>query len=255
MIVLFLMHNAISLAYGFDLSFAWDANTESDLAGYYIYYKNGSSGSPYDGTGADEDNSPIQIPIASLSDPDNPEYTIHGLSGTGTFYFVATTYDVYDNESEYSNELEYLIAALITGTLSDNANESDVVTGGQTLIITPTGDTFVATLGEDNEITTALIAGIDSAQSEAAGWDAVVKANMVYTDVTRDSDTQVTITLGAEATYSITANETITVTIPATALTGGVEIVATPTFDIINEYGSGSTMTHQGITSSGVTWR
>jgi List-Bact-rpt repeat protein/Big-like domain-containing protein len=96
-----------NIAYCFDRSFAWDKNTEPDLAGYYIHYKNGSSGAPYNGTGADEGDSPIKIPLASLSDPENPEYIIHGLSGTGTFYFVATAYDIYDNESEYSPELSY----------------------------------------------------------------------------------------------------------------------------------------------------
>ena len=55
---------------------------------------------------------------------------------------------------------------------------------------------------------------------------------MVYTDIVRTSDTVVTITLGAEATYDITATETITATIPATALTGAGEIVATPTFTV-----------------------
>lgn len=42
----------------------------------------------------------------------------------------------------------------------------------------------------------------------------------------------VTITLSAQSAYNITANETITVTIPATAVTGGGAIVATPTFTV-----------------------
>ena len=88
----------------FDRSFAWDANTEPDLAGYRIYYKSGA-GALYDGTGAVEGNSPIQISLASLDDPANPEYTLHGLSDAETFYFVATAYDIYGNESDYSNVL------------------------------------------------------------------------------------------------------------------------------------------------------
>jgi len=119
----------------------------------------------------------------------------------------------------------------LTGTVT-TATEADIVTGGKTIILTLTGDTWVATVGQDNAITTALIAGIDSAQSEANGWDAVVKANMVYTDVSRDSNTVVTITLGAEATYNITATETITATIPASALTAATQIVASPTFNV-----------------------
>ena len=87
--------------------------------------------------------------------------------------------------------------------------------GSETLIITLTGDTWVATVGQDNAITTALINGIDSAQVEAAGWDAVVKIGLTFNDVTRTSATVVTVTLPAFATYDITAAETVTVTVPA----------------------------------------
>lgn len=127
--------------------------------------------------------------------------------------------------------------AALTGTaIAGGVLESEIVTGGETIIITLTGDTYVATAGDDNAITDAIIAGIDSAQSEAAGWDAVVKANMVFGDVARTSDTVLTVTLAAEATYAITANETITITLPATALTtSGDAVVAAPTFDVTNE--------------------
>ncbi len=40
-----------SLSYSAEVTLAWDANTESDLAGYKVYYKTGSAGEPYDGTG------------------------------------------------------------------------------------------------------------------------------------------------------------------------------------------------------------
>jgi len=115
-----------NVAYCLDRSFAWDKNTEPDLAGYYIYYKNGSSGAPYNGIGAYEGDSPIKIPLASLNDPGNPEYIIHNLSGTGTFYFVATAYDIYDNESGYSAELSYQPSTLssVTVTGSAQVNES-----------------------------------------------------------------------------------------------------------------------------------
>jgi len=121
--------------------------------------------------------------------------------------------------------------AALTGTVT-TATEADIVTGGKTIILTLTGDTWVATVGEDNAITDALIAGLDSAQSEANGWDAVVKTGLAYTDIVRTSDTVVTITLPAFATYDITATETITATIPASALTGAAQIVASPTFNV-----------------------
>lgn len=64
-----------------------------------------------------------------------------------------------------------------------------------------------------------IINGLTSAQSETHGWNAEVKAKIAVTDVVRTSNTVVTITLDAEAAYDITAQETITVTVPASANT------------------------------------
>ena len=87
-----------------DVTLAWDPNTESDLEGYRIYYKTGSSGAPYNGTGALEGDSPIDVPLALLIDEDNPEYTLTGLSDSETYYFVVTAYNIDTQESSYSNE-------------------------------------------------------------------------------------------------------------------------------------------------------
>lgn len=124
-------------------------------------------------------------------------------------------------------------SAALTGTVT-TATETDIVTGGKTIILTLTGDTWVTAGATFDAQRQNIINGIDSAQAEAAGWDAVVKATQGVAGVVRTSGTVVTITLDAQASYSITANETITATIPATALTGGVQIVASPTFTVTN---------------------
>ena len=124
-------------------------------------------------------------------------------------------------------------AASVSGTLTPSHTEAAVVAGTETLVITLINDTWDPTVGANNSITTDLINGIDSAQSETNGWDAVVKTNLDFNDVTRTSNTVVTITLGAEPTYDITADETITVIVPATAVASGGPITAIPTFDII----------------------
>lgn len=122
--------------------------------------------------------------------------------------------------------------AAITGTVTSAATEADIVAGGKTIIITLTGDTWVASGATFDAERQNIINGLDSAQAEGTGWDAVVKAGEAVTSVVRTSATVVTITLSAFATYDITATETITVTVPSTAVTGGVAIVATPTFTV-----------------------
>lgn len=119
----------------------------------------------------------------------------------------------------------------LTGTVT-TAAEDDIVTGGRTIILTLTNDTWVTSGATFDGQRANIIAGLDSAQAEATGWDATVKATQGVSGVVRTSDTVVTITLDAQASYQITAPETITVTVPSTALTGAAALVASPTFDI-----------------------
>ena len=126
------------------------------------------------------------------------------------------------------------LAAAITGTVT-TATETDIVAGGKTIIITLTGDTWIAAGALSFDLVRQdIIDGLTSAQSETLGWNNTVKILQGVSGVARTSDTVVTITLDAQVTYSITADETITVTVPASALTGAQAIVATPTFTITN---------------------
>ena len=88
-----------------DVTLRWNANSEADLAGYRIYYKSGSSGSPYDGTGLDQGPSPITITITDLGNPDYPEYTLTGLDDTEVYFIVVTAFNNKGFESGFSNEV------------------------------------------------------------------------------------------------------------------------------------------------------
>jgi hypothetical protein len=123
-------------------------------------------------------------------------------------------------------------SAALTGTITASVTEADIVAGSKTIILTLTNETWVASGATFDAQRQNIINGIDSAQAEANGWDAVVKATQGVTGVVRTSATVVTITLDAFATYDITSTETITATIPGSALTGGNALVATPTFTV-----------------------
>jgi len=120
----------------------------------------------------------------------------------------------------------------LTGTITASTTEANIIAGGKTIILTLTGDTWVTSGATFDAERQAIINGLDSAQAEAAGWDAVVKAGLAVTDVVRTSDTVVTVTLGAFASFNITAQETITATVPDSAVTGTGPYTATPTFTV-----------------------
>ena len=147
------------------------------------------------------------------------------LREDGTYYLRE------DGTSKYLTETQPTSSVALTGTVT-TALKTDIVSGGKTIILTLTGDTWV-TVGATFDAQRAnIIAGLTSAGSELLGWNNVVKALQGVAGVVQTSTTVVTITLDAQATYNITAPETITVTVPATALTGAGALVATPTFTI-----------------------
>ena len=123
-------------------------------------------------------------------------------------------------------------SAVLTGTTVPDASEAEIVTGGETTIITLTNDEWVAAGATFNAERQAIINGCDSDQSEALGWDNVVKLLQGVAGVVRTDNKVVTITWDAQATYSTTLTETITVTVPASAVIRGSSIIATPTFQV-----------------------
>ena len=82
-----------SNVYANHVTLAWDPNPESDLAGYILYWGR-SSGNYRD----------------AVDIGNETEYTIYGLNKGQTYYFAATAYDIYDNESDYSNEVAYTVS-------------------------------------------------------------------------------------------------------------------------------------------------
>ncbi len=123
-------------------------------------------------------------------------------------------------------------SATLAGTIVEDITEQDIRDGGKTILLILTNDTWVATAGADNAITQAIIDGLVSSLSEATGWNAIVKAGLNASNVERTADTILTIILPAFTGYDISADETITATVPASALTAAAQLVATPTFDI-----------------------
>ncbi|KKL95065.1 hypothetical protein LCGC14_1858350, partial [marine sediment metagenome] len=118
------------------------------------------------------------------------------------------------------------IPATITGTIGDNATEQEVRDGGGTFIVTVAGDTLV----EGQAFTDAqqdIIDGLDSAQSEATGWNAEVRDNLLPGSVTRTSSESYTVTMPTTGTeidgFAINFDEEIAVTIPSSVLVTATE--------------------------------
>ncbi|MEE8208041.1 MAG: LamG-like jellyroll fold domain-containing protein [Nitrosomonadaceae bacterium] len=181
---------------------------------------------------------------------EDPPGRSRGLNGSISYVYI---YDRPLNSKEakqlHSNPWQFLeprtqiigitsavATAVLTGTATATIDEADLVTGGKTIIVTLTGDTFKAAgtgpIGSTAD-TQALIDGFDAASSPTNGWNNEVRDKALTSEVVRTSDTVATWTIGAQAGYDISAQETITGTIPTDVLvTAAGAIIATPTFTV-----------------------
>jgi len=76
------------------VTLAWDANTEPDLAGYKVHY----------GTASGSYTTIVDVHNVITA-------TVTGLAAGQTYYFVVTAYNAANNESGYSNQVSYSVPA------------------------------------------------------------------------------------------------------------------------------------------------
>ncbi len=89
-----------------EVTLAWDANRESDLEGYGVYYKTGTGGPPYDFFG--------YVALYDLADQDSPTFAVTGLQPNTTYHFAITAYDNAGNESALSASVCAEVGAVVT---------------------------------------------------------------------------------------------------------------------------------------------
>lgn len=118
-ICIFFLAGFSATAKAADVTLAWDANTESNLAGYKLYYDGDSDTEQYQGVGANEGDSPVIIYLEDLDDSENPSFTLTGLEDGQYYYFALTAFDTDGLESDFSDEV-----GCFTGTVSDIAGTS-----------------------------------------------------------------------------------------------------------------------------------
>lgn len=119
-----------------------------------------------------------------------------------------------------------------TGTFLTTPTEAEVVTGGQTIILTLTDATWAA---DGAALIDAVRRCLTVRQTEATGWNALIRAVLTSTEIVRTSATVMTITLPAAASYAISADEVLDIVVPAHALADPVGPVDVPaTYTIVN---------------------
>lgn len=106
-------------SYCASVTLAWDPNTETDLAGYNIFYGLES-----------------RVYTQSIDVGNVVEFTIDGLDENATYYYAATAYDTDGNESDYSDELVHVISGVTTTTTTTTTTSTTTSTSSTTTTTT-----------------------------------------------------------------------------------------------------------------------
>ena len=143
-------------------------------------------------------------------------------------------------------------SAAVSGTLGGSGGTApEIVAGGETVIITLTNTAWVTAGATFNAQRQNILDGLVADDSDVNGWNAMAFA---VGDVVRTSGTIVTITLSAESGYAIPSAETVTTTVPASAIVYAASLVAPETFTISPAaFATSGTRVSTAINLSGVT--
>jgi hypothetical protein len=89
------------------VTLSWQESTDPATVGYNVYY-GGASG-----------NYTNVVPAGDMTN-----VIISGLIAGNTYYFAATAYDDYDDESAFSNEISYIVPGILFLTTGSNSGNT-----------------------------------------------------------------------------------------------------------------------------------
>jgi hypothetical protein len=99
-------------AFSAQVTLAWDPNTETNLTGYKLYY------------GFESGNYTHTIDVGNQT-----SYSISDLESNVVHYFAATAYDSSGNESDFSEEVSYLVPTENRPPVADAGPDQTVIEG------------------------------------------------------------------------------------------------------------------------------
>ena len=195
-----------SLLYSAEVTLAWDANAESDLASYKVYYKTGSSGVPYDGVGIDQGNSGISIPLDNLVTPDDPSFSLTGLHDNEFYYFVVTAVNSAGLESGYSSEVMYESSStVVTYAITSSSGLNGSITPvGTTTVTQGANQTYSISPDSNYHIKDVQVDSVSIGPVSEYIFSNVMSSHDIYATFEADQTTVThTITASCEANGSI----------------------------------------------------
>src|SRR3989475_10070148 len=154
---------APALSSAAQVTLAWDPTTETDLAGYKLYY--GTSSGSY----------PSSVDVGNLT-----SYTLSGLLEGRTYYFAATAYNLNLNESGFSNEVSKAIADVTPPTVSMTAPAAGATVSG-TMTVSASATDNVGIVGVQLKLDGVNLGAEDTTNAYSISLNSTLAANGTHT--------------------------------------------------------------------------
>src|SRR2546425_1163438 len=179
---------APALSSAAQVTLAWDANTEPDLAGYKLYYGN-SSGSYQ-----------FSVDVGNVT-----SYTLSGLLDGRIYYFAATSYNLSLAESGFSNEVSKAIADVTPPLVSITAPAAGVTVAG-TVTVSANASDNVGVVGLQFKLDGVNLGAEDTVAPYSVSWNTTLATSGSHslTAVARDAAGNT----AASAAVSVTVDNT-----------------------------------------------
>src|SRR2546426_2895433 len=163
---------APALSSAAQVALAWDANTDSDLAGYKLYYSI-SSGS-YQSS----------VDVGNVT-----SYTLSGLLEGQIYYFAATAYNLSGSESGFSNEVSKAIPDVTPPTVSISAPANGVTVSGTAVTVSASASDNLGVAGVQFKLNGVNLGAEDTVAPYSATWNTTLATSgtHILTAVARDA--------------------------------------------------------------------
>src|SRR5437867_4852435 len=146
------------------VTLAWDANTEPDLAGYKLYY--GFSSGSY----------PFSADVGNVT-----SYTLSGLLEGRIYYFAAIAYDSSLNESGFSNEVSKAIPNVRPPSVSVTALANGATVLGTAVTVSASASDNVGVAGVQFKVDGVNLGAEVTVAPYAVSWNTALGADGAHT--------------------------------------------------------------------------
>ena len=155
---------APALSSAAQVTLAWDANTDPNVAGYKLYY--GISSGSYQ----------FSVDVGNQT-----SYTLSGLLEGQTYYFTAIDYNLSLNESGFSNEVSKAIPDVTPPTVSIGAPANGVTVSGTTVTVSASASDNVGVAGVQFMLDGVNLGAQVTAAPYAVSWNTPLGADGAHT--------------------------------------------------------------------------